>query len=255
MKRNILIIGYGEIGSSLHRVYKEKEDIFNVDIHDPLLGHTVTDYTKQYDVIEICIPYNKLFDFESVVEDYLKQFLTKLVIINSTVIVGTTERLIERTGQNIVHSPVRGVHPNLTEGIKTFIKYVGCQQEEACKLTSEHYNNLGITANFIGESSLTEYLKLASTTQYGYLIAMYAELQDIHQQYGLDKNITNNALKSWNQSYNIGYKQLGMSHVQRPILYPPPDNVIGGHCVIPNAELLDDTVDSDMVRLVLKYGK
>ena len=40
-----------------------------------------------------------------------------------------------------------------------------------------------------------------------------------------------------NRSYNEGYLDLGMWHVQRPVLKDFPGK-IGGHCVIPNAKLL-----------------
>jgi len=41
-----------------------------------------------------------------------------------------------------------------------------------------------------------------------------------------------------NQDYNKGYTKLGLERVVRPVLKYVPGS-IGGHCLIPNCELLD----------------
>ena len=64
--------------------------------------------------------------------------------------------------------------------------------------------------------------------------AIYAHAQ----KHGLNPGLV---YEIFNSTYNDGYRALDMAHVQRPVLqnYPGP---IGGHCVIPNAKLLDDDV-------------
>lgn len=42
----------------------------------------------------------------------------------------------------------------------------------------------------------------------------------------------------WNDNYNTGYKRLGQDQFVRPNLVPIMSK-IGGHCVRPNAKLID----------------
>ena len=59
------IIGYGEIGSSLHNVYKEFE--YNVEIIDPFLG--LNGDLLNCDLLNICIPF--VDGFIEVVNEYI----------------------------------------------------------------------------------------------------------------------------------------------------------------------------------------
>ena len=43
-----------------------------------------------------------------------------------------------------------------------------------------------------------------------------------------------------------------MENVVRPVLYPPKDGKIGGHCVIPNAELCKKFFDSTVLDYILE---
>jgi hypothetical protein len=47
----------------------------------------------------------------------------------------------------VVHSPVRGVHPYLYEGIKTFVKYIGADNKEAGNMADTHLKGLGNKKN------------------------------------------------------------------------------------------------------------
>ena len=44
----------------------------------------------------------------------------------------------------VVHSPIRGIHPKLFDGIKTFVKYIGADNKEAGDLAKKHLEGLGI---------------------------------------------------------------------------------------------------------------
>ena len=62
-----------------------------------------------------------------------------------------------------------------------------------------------------------------------------------------------NIINKWNDTYNNGYKKLGKPNVMRPNLFPPDNNKIGGHCVIPNTQLLKNIFDSSAFDFILKY--
>ena len=65
-------------------------------------------------------------------------------------------------------------------------------------------------------------------------------------------NLNYDIITDWNKTYNSGYKELGKEGVIRPVLIPP-DKSIGGHCVIPNTELLKGIYESEAFDLILKY--
>ena len=216
-----LVIGSkGQVGSALIEVLSEKYEIAGIDMNESL--------PQQFDVVHICIPYND--KFEAATEAYIEQYLAPqgLVIIHSTVPVGTSAKF------NAVHSPIRGIHPHLAEGIRRFDKYFGgARAEEAAWL----FTFLGpclATQN----SGDTEAMKLWDTTYYGWNIVFEKAVKAYCEEHGLDFDIVYTRA---NHSYNEGYADLGMEHVRRPVLKDYPGK-IGGHCVIPNAKLLGGDV-------------
>jgi len=148
-----LVIGSeGPVGSALVEVLSDKYAVDGIDyLSDRLPG--------KYDVIHICFPYNQ--KFEEAVEVYLDLYLAPggLVIIHSTVPVGTSAKF------NAVHSPIRGVHPHLAEGIRTFTKFFGgLRAVEAAWIFAQ----LGIETVTSPQAEDTEAMKLWDTTYYGW---------------------------------------------------------------------------------------
>jgi UDP-glucose 6-dehydrogenase len=237
------ILGGGEVGSSLAKIYKKAKQPFLIkDIKDK-------ETLKDVSILDICIPYNK--NFLLVVKKQIKKSNPKLVIIYSTVPIGTTQKLnkILKDKFNIIHSPVIGNHPNLDVGIKTFIKYVGFDKPKSASLAVEHYESLKIKCYPIQNSKHTELAKLFCTTYYGICIAWHYEMCKAFKKHNLDFSF----IKNWTNNYNTGYKKLKFSQYNRPNLIPPKDKKIGGHCVIPNAELLNQDFDISFVKELLKY--
>ena len=111
--KNIGIIGYGEIGQSLEKCYLGKD--FNVQIVDT--GKDIDQLTTDVNILNICIPFTSQDTFIEIVVNYIKNYTPDLTIIHSTIIPGTTREIIKKIGPklgpNVVHSPVRGIHPNL----------------------------------------------------------------------------------------------------------------------------------------------
>jgi UDP-N-acetyl-D-mannosaminuronate dehydrogenase len=144
---------------------------------------------------------------------------------------------------NAVHSPIRGVHPHLAEGICTFEKYFGGERAvEAADL----FASLGINCITTDKAENTEAMKLWDTTYYGWNIVFEKAVHAYCEEHRLDFDIV---YTHANRGYNSGYADLGMDNVQRPVLKHYPGK-IGGHCVIPNAKLLggeiaDFILDSD----------
>lgn len=232
------IIGNGEVGSALKKVYDQnqiKAYVKDLDKDDGL---------EECEMLHVCIPYNE--DFLTAVRSYVEKYKPTYTIIHSTVPPSTIEKIAKATNAKIAHSPVRGIHPELLEGILTFEKYIGADFDSSEIV--DHFKSLGIKTR-VTSSRTSEIAKLLSTTYYGVCIAWHGEMKKICDNLNVDFE---EAVTEWNKDYNESYVKLGKSNLVRPVLYPP--NKIGGHCVIPNAKILKDVADSPAIDLLLKYS-
>tara|TARA_R110000824_G_scaffold231335_2_gene419148 strand:+ start:27808 stop:28563 length:756 start_codon:yes stop_codon:yes gene_type:complete len=244
--KTVGIVGYGEIGQSLEKCYLGKE--FEIQVLDT--GKNIYDLKCGIDVLNIAIPFYDQKSFVKDVSKIIEKYQPKLVIIHSTTIPGTTLSIAQKTKfKNIVHSPVRGVHPNLYEGLKTFVKFVGGDNKEAVDATIKHYDQINITYEVLSSSTATELAKVLSTTYYGVCIAFHNDINKLCDRYGVKYEEVGT---KWNITYNEGYKNLGMKNVIRPVLYPPKNGKIGGHCVIQNAELCQQFFNSKALEYILE---
>lgn len=243
--KNIGILGYGEVGKAMASFYGAP---YIQDLNGNEFPSDI-----QLDILHICIPYISREQFFAATEKTITAHgKGALVFIHSTVPVGTTARVSELCKHEfIVHSPVRGVHPNLAEGIKTFPKYVGSDSAGAGRLAAEHLTKLGIEPFIIHKSEASELLKLLDTTYYGLAIAYHAYAQGLCDKNGVNFDMV---MTEANRTYNAGYRKLGKSNVVRPVLFAPENGKIGGHCVIPNAEILREQFGNDaLLEAILRH--
>ncbi len=224
-----LIIGRGEVGNSLAEVLSPHYETHIRDV-DPLPLEGI-------EVLNICIPYSK--NFVKIVKGYIKEYKPKLTIIHSTVPPGTTRKL------KAVHSPIHGRHPNLADGIRTFIKYVGGVSLPDTLKARTYLQNAGINAMIVPDPETSELSKIYCTTQYGWDIMIMREIHEACKHYGADFEF---AYRLWNQFYSEGYAKLGFPQFKRYSLEYMPGKV-GGHCVINNAKVLKK---SKVAKLILK---
>lgn len=218
------IIGAGAVGRALAKCYKKKK--INVIVKDKDDSNIAT-----AELLNICIPYTK--SFNSTVISYIKKIKPKYVVIHSTVPYGTADIIKSKTKCYIISSPVRGSHDNLYNGLKTFLKYVGCDNVQASVHVVKHFKKIGIDSKILNSNKAAELLKLLCTTYYGICIKWHEHMFKICQKAGINFG----DVIDWNLSYNKGYGKLKQTHVIRPILTPPRGK-IGGTCIIPNAKLL-----------------
>jgi UDP-N-acetyl-D-mannosaminuronate dehydrogenase len=227
------ILGYGEVGQAITKFYKK-----------PLIKDLKRDDNlKSVDILHICLPWSE--EFIKIVKKEIKQIKPKLTIIHSTVAPGTTKKI----GGTTVHSPIRGIHPYLHKGIKTFVKYIGADDKKAGETAKKHLERLGIKTKVFYPSTTTEIGKLLDTSYYGLIIAWHGEMKKLCDKYKINFDET---VTDFNKTYNEGYKKLGKINVIRPVLYPPKDG-IGGHCLIENAKILQEYFKSPAIDLLLKY--
>lgn len=209
-----LVIGLGEVGSAMQKIL----DCDGLDFKKDSTANGGV-----YDMIHICFPYTS--NFVSSVNNYKRLYKASIIVVHSTVPLGTCDQ------NNWTHSPVRGVHPNLEEGIKTFVKFVGGRDYRA---VAKVFEKLGINTFTTEKASTTEAIKLWDTTQYGLMILIEKQIKAFCNKNNLDFD---SVYTEANETYNEGYRKLGMENVMRPVL-KHMSGPIGGHCVIPNAKIL-----------------
>lgn len=216
-----MIIGLGQIGLAIR-------DILDADCID-LSADKSSFEERNYEVLHICFPYQE--SFKETVQKYQSRFSPTITIIHSTVPVGTSEKL------SAVHSPCRGIHPNLKKGIMTFVKYFGGERAEEA---AHYFNDYGIKTHAYSSSRDTEAMKLWDTTIYGWNIILEKMIFAYCKGNDLDFDLI---YTKANESYNDGYDKLEYPEYKKYVLRHI-DGKIGGHCVIDNLELLDSEVAS-----------
>lgn len=214
-----LIIGNGEIGQALAKILREQ---YKVDTYDLKSG---TEPLGTYEILHICFPYSpKFIDY---VQAYQKKYDPRYTVIHSTVPVGTSRQV------NATHSPIRGLHPNLESGIRTFTKFLGGEQASE---VADYFRRAGLKVCLFDKQENAEALKLFDTEYYRVCI----EFAHRVKQYCIDNNLSfSDVYRMGNITYNEGYTKLGHPEFVRPVLEPIM-TPIGGHCVMQNKELIND---------------
>lgn len=227
---NHLIAGVGQIGTAVLQLLEKYHDVFAIDKDSEKVE-------KKIDIIHICFPWTD--DFIKEVKKYQKTYKPKLIIIYSTVPIGTTKRI-----KHAVHSPVEGKHPRLYTSIKIGLRWIGYNDNED-KIKAQAIWRPITLCESVPNSDWTEFLKLASTSKYGINIvwADYMDKVSKHLKMPYDY------VKEWDMAYNELYGRLRMKHIRKYVL-EPPQGPVGGHCILPNAEILNDQFPNEMLKMI-----
>lgn len=236
---NNVIIGYGQIGQAVDKVVSITPK--RSYIIDPNYKDGNPPEFAIVHVLHICIPYIDQQLFFETVKAYIEQFKPEHIIIWSTVAINTTEKI-----PNAVHSPVEGKHPFLMKSIQTMVRWVGANTVGDAEFFYEYFQDLGIETRIVSNSNYTEALKLLSTAEYGVNIAFADYKQHVAQELGMDYKY----MKLWNEDYNYLYKELGDANRFQKFVLDPPHGKIGGHCVVPNAEILGQQYPNEHLEII-----
>jgi UDP-N-acetyl-D-mannosaminuronate dehydrogenase len=247
-KEIVLIVGLGEVGHALFDLFREsgKFDVYGIDV-DKEKAQKITGKAKllrNIDVMHVCYPFSDQKTFVKTTVDYVKKLKPKLTIVDSTVSPGTTRKIFERTKSPTVNSPIRGMHRNLEtmkKDVRFWTKYVGGTTKESAETARKHFEKLGLKTKVLKGSTETELAKLFETIYRAWMIAAYQEWHRISRHFGADFD---EVLDMTEDIHRID--------LNKPLHYP---DVIGGHCLIPNTELLLKSYDSDFLRLILKSNE
>lgn len=227
-----LVLGAGQVGTAIVKVLEDKYP-FDVTVRDLRAPAVLS-----VEVMHVCFPYSSFFTEH--VKEYQRMYTPELTIVHSTVPVGTSREL------GAVHSPVTGKHPNLVESVKTFTKFFGGADANRA---ASYFDGI-CPVYIVPDQETTEAGKLWQTLQYGWLIAMQKEAYAYAEAFGADPKIMYDKM---NKAYNEGYKKMGMDFTL-PVLEDMPGK-IGGHCIIPNAELIDTPLAWELISMNEEFSK
>jgi UDP-N-acetyl-D-mannosaminuronate dehydrogenase len=219
----IVILGLGEVGRPLYNLISKHHDVLAVDIAQAAAPERV-------EVMHVCYPF-QIKDFIGETERYIRYFRPRLTIINSTVAVGVTRAIAQRTGARVVNSPVRGKHVRMEEDLHLYTKFIGALDPEDGRKAACHYESAGFKTKLLSSPEATELAKLTETSYFGVMIAWAQEVERYCDQAGVN----------YDEVISF-YREINFFP---PVQYFP--GIIGGHCVMPNIELLRNFQPSAML--------
>jgi UDP-N-acetyl-D-mannosaminuronate dehydrogenase len=227
MHPTVVIVGLGEVGKPLLEIMKNRYQTFGVDINQPAS-------ISQCDVMHICFPFES-DKFVGQAVEYIHHYRPALTIINSTVALGTTRRVATESRAPVVHSPVRGKHARMQEELLHYTKFVGALDPESGQPAVEHFEGVGMKTRLLTSPEASELAKLTETTYFGLLIAWAQEVE----RYCTNLGVNYDDVVSF-------YEEIKFFS---PVKYFP--GVIGGHCVMPNIDILLQEFPSDLLRAIV----
>jgi UDP-N-acetyl-D-mannosaminuronate dehydrogenase len=221
------VVGLGEVGTPLLQLVSKQYSAVGVDIQPP------QEQIDHVDFLHVCYPF-AIKDFVGETVRYIELYQPGLTIINSTVAVGTTRVISERTGAALVHSPVRGKHVRMFDDLCRYTKFVGGINATSGESAAKHFETLGLKTRMLSSPEATELAKLTETTYFGLMIAWAQEVERYCDQAG--------------QNYDEVVSFYEDIPFFPPVKYFP--GIIGGHCVLPNIDILSDFSDSTVLQAI-----
>jgi UDP-N-acetyl-D-mannosaminuronate dehydrogenase len=207
------VAGLGEVGGPLLNILKSVYHTAGVDI-------SPVDVPGPSSVLHVCYPF-QLPDFVGTTVAYIEKYKPQMVIVNSTVGVGTTRAIQERVVVPVVYSPVRGKHAKMEQDMLRYQKFVVGESTSATERAAEHFARAGFKVATFPTFESGEVSKLLETTWLGMIVGWAQEIERLARQCGASYDDINAFMKE------IDYL---------------PKNVfpgyIGGHCVMPNIAIL-----------------
>ncbi|MCA9827256.1 MAG: NAD-binding protein [Nitrosopumilus sp.] len=224
-----IILGMGEVGKTLFNLLVERNfDCVGIDSdHSKCENYLENSTIHNPEYLHVCIP-GELIDFIHVTLNWINKIQgLKIVLIHSTVKPGTTKKIQEKSKIPILFSPVRGVHRRFLEDIKKYTKFVSSDDKKIGPKIKADLEKRFQKIEWMSTTKTAELAKiLVDTTYYGWLINYAQITKMICEKEGIDFD------EMWKFADEI-HENLG----NRPKMYP---GIIGGHCVIPNLNLIED---------------
>jgi hypothetical protein len=217
----VLVVGLGEVGGPLLEILSASHRAAGRDVEDrPFHGVRI---------LHLCFPFGP--DFVSQAAGYIAAYQPEVTVLNSTVVPGTTRAIEEKTGVRAVYSPVRGKHTRMTEELRHYRKFVAGTSAHAVGLVEDSFATAGVTTQRMSSVEALELAKLLETSYFGVLLGWAQEMDRFATSVGADY---------WETL--AFFEEIGFFP---PVGFQP--GFIGGHCVLPNLELLERVRQSPFI--------
>jgi UDP-N-acetyl-D-mannosaminuronate dehydrogenase len=224
----VVVAGLGEVGRPLMNILERTYRCAGIDIDPFTIEEPVS-------VLHICYPF-QIPRFVQVTANYMRRLRPQLTILHATVPPGTTRQVEEELpGSPLAFSPVRGKHVRMEQDMMRYNKFVAASTPGAQAAAVEHLGGAGFKTATFPSPEIGELAKLLETTYLGVLIAWAQEMERLAAQYGGSF-----------RDVNAFIEEIDFLPSQ---VFP---GVIGGHCVMPNIELLRSRVESSFLDLVVQ---
>ena len=246
MKKDI-VVGIGEIGKPILRLLSKQNTTVGFDVRPNLMDQRIFERYKNLKTsfLHITIPATDRFS-NNVLKLY-KKFQPECIVIHSTIRPGTTAKLQAKLPIPVIYSATRGVHKRMIYDLKRYTKFFAISKHAprdkwASSVYVKIMKRCGIKTKKMSKPETLELAKIICDTSYlGWLIN-YAQLSNmIAIKHGVDY------AEMWGFSDEI-HRFLG----NRPKMFP---GFIGGHCVIPNIDLIDNKTLTLIKKLNNSYEK
>ena len=227
-KEVTLVVGMGEVGKPLHTILQKQDpEIIGIDIEPVSVNQRVG-------ILHVCFPFKDSAQFKDAVASYARKYRPEVIVVNSTVVPGTTRTIENDTGIPCVFSPIRGKHTKMVDDLYVYVKFVAGTVAKATELVQAHFIAAGLKSEIISTPEALELAKLLETTYFGLLIAWAQEMN------------------RFAGALNADYLEVGKFFSEiaylPSVLFQP--GIIGGHCVMPNIGILQQRFQSEFFDVV-----
>lgn len=251
LQKKDVVAGLGEIGGPILKLISKTTLVIGYDINQKLIDkEKLVKYNKlQTRFLHVCIPFTKKFNANTI--SLYKKFRPQGMVIHSTISPNTTATIQSKLPVPVIYSATRGVHRRMLYDLRRYTKFFAIESDAPNSAwASKEFRNMMKKAK-VNTKQMTNPITLelakiiVDTSYYGWLIN-YAQLSNmVAITHKVDYD------EMWSFSDEI-HKYLG----NRPKMFP---GFIGGHCVIPNLDLLKDNtlnlikeINQDYARILKK---
>ena len=233
-----IILGMGEVGETLFDLLVDRKfDCVGIDLDDSKCkNYSENQVIQNPQYLHVCLP-GELEKFTNIVIEWVDKIKNvQVVVIHSTVKPGTTKSIQEKLSMPIFFSPVRGVHRRFLDDIKKYTKFISFDDANIDSKIKKDLENRFEKIDWMSTTKTAELAKiLVDTTYYGWLINYAQITKMICEKENIDFE------EMWKFADEI-HENLG----NRPKMFP---GIIGGHCVIPNLNLVEYE-NLDMIKTI-----
>ena len=245
--KKYVVAGIGEIGKPILKLLAKDNIVVGFDLNPDLMDKRKFErYQKlKTSFLHIAIPVTG--KFTNNVLNLCKKYQPECIVIHSTIKPGTTEKLQEKLSIPVIYSATRGIHKRMAYDLKRYTKFfvISANAPRGKWASSKYVQSMkrcGIKTKKMSKPETLELAKIICDTSYLGWLVNYAQLSNI---IAIEHEVDYDEM--WSFSDEI-QEFLG----NRPKMYP---SFIGGHCVIPNLNLINNETLNIINKMNNSYAK